>query len=324
MVTGARDQSPYDPSPYHEVMTPDDARLDPAELEREYSPSSRVGGTSAPFIDDYVARSTAATHALADRVEVLADGTRIMPGRPDAPVLVFIHGGYWQALSAEHSMYLAPGAHARGWSYVAVDYTIAPDGTVERMVDECRHAVTAAVGALRRDGRTGPVLLAGHSAGAHLAAMVTLVDAPPARRLTDIRRIVLLSGVFDLRPIIHTTVNDPLHLTLDRALALSPVLHPAPADAADRPGADHPDADHPGADHPGAGRDRDTAADVIVAWGDDDTLAFARQSRVYADILRQAGHRVTAVEVAQRHHFDIVDDLVSPTTPLGRLVADGL
>ena len=130
-------------------MTPDDARLDAAELEREYSPSSRVGGTSAPFIDDYVARSEAAGRALGDRVEVLASGTRIMAGRTDEPVLVFIHGGYWQALSAEHSMYLAPGAHARGWSYAAIEYTIAPSGTVEQMVDECRRAVQGAVAALR-------------------------------------------------------------------------------------------------------------------------------------------------------------------------------
>lgn len=307
-------------------MTPDDARLDPEELEREYSPSSRVGGTSAPFVADYATRSSAAIHALADRVEVLPDGTRLIAGRPGAPVLVFIHGGYWQALSAEHSMYLAPGAHARGWSYVAVEYTIAPAGTVEQMVDECHRAVADAVAALRTRGCDGPVVLAGHSAGAHLAAMVALVaddagdtDAPAAHRTpqrTPIRRVVLLSGVFDLRPIIHTTVNDPLHLDLDRALALSPVLHPAPAPADPAP-ADPAPADASAAD-------TGTPGDVIVAWGDNDTHAFARQSRTYADILRQAGHRVLAVEAAGRHHFDIVDDLVNPTSQLGRLVGDGL
>ena len=279
-------------------MTPDDARLDADELEREYSPSSRVGGTSAPFVDDYIARSAAARAALGDRVEEAVDGTLTMAGHPDRPVLVFIHGGYWQALSAEHSLYLAPGALAHDWSYVAVEYTIAPPGTVEQMVDECRRAVVAAVARLRDRGHHGPVVLAGHSAGAHLAAMATLVHDQPSAPVADIRRVVLLSGVFDLRPIVHTTVNDPLHLTTLRAEALSPVLHPASAD--------------------------DQSPDVIVAWGDNDTSAFARQSRTYAHILHQAAHPVTAIEVAQRHHFDIVDDIVDPTTELGKLVADGL
>lgn len=265
------------------------------DLEREYSPSSRVGGSAAPFVADYGRRSAAAVAALGDRVITLGDGTRVVAGDAGAPVLVFVHGGYWQALSAAESMYLAPAALAAGWSYAAVEYTIAPVGSLEQMVAQCSEAIPAVVAALGTalGGPVGPVVVAGHSAGAHLAAMTTLVADPAV----DVRRTVLISGVFDLRPLLATTVNDPLDLDLARATALSPMLRPPP---------------------PGRRRD------VVVMWGDNDTRAFIDQSRAYAAVLRDHGHAVAELEVAGRHHFDVVDEIVQPGSAANRRVADGL
>jgi arylformamidase len=248
-----------------------------SDLEHEYSPSSRVGGSAIPFIEDYRMRSAAARRALADRVEELPGGSLLVRAGQPSPLLVFIHGGYWQTLSAEESLYLAPGALAAGRSFAAVEYTIAPAGDLSRMVSECR----AALEELALAGPFASVVLAGHSAGAHLAAMVALAAESPL----DIARVVLLSGVFDLRPLVHTTVNDPLGLTSHDAAAFSPSL----LEVVGRP-------------------------EVVVTWGDNDTDAFKAQGHVYAAKLRVAGLTVVEEQRPGRHHFDIVDDLVPIAT----------
>ena len=289
-----RDQRPYVPSGVHLGAMND--------LELEYSPSSRVGGSAEPFVADYRARSAAVRDELGDRIVRLAGGSLLVAGEPNAPLLVFIHGGYWQALSAEESLYLATGALAQGWSYLAVEYTIAPVGNLVAMLAEC-HAVLSLVGPL-----VGPlvgslvgsspasslcpqrVVLAGHSAGAHLAAMVSLVRPSPL----PIDLVVLLSGVFDLRPLVRTSVNDPLGLDDSAASSLSPLLLP----------------------HEGG-------SEAVIAWGDNETDAFKAQSGLYAAYLAARGVRVSTLECAPRHHFDIVDDLVDPHTPLGRLTRGG-
>lgn len=257
-----------------------------SDLEREYSPSSRVGGSADPFIDGYQERSTAAHQGFGPRVVRLPGGSLLVPApSPDAPVLVFVHGGYWQALSAADSLYLAPGLHRLGWSYLAVEYTLAPHASLHAMVDQCTAALAELAQVLPQ---RGPVVLAGHSAGGHLVAMAALVRTAPV----PLHRVVLVSGVYDLRPLVHTSVNDVLGLDDAGAAELSPALQPA-----------HGDAD----------------VEVVVAWGDNETDAFKAQSRAYADHLRSHGLLVVHIECAGRHHFDIVDDLTVPESTLGAL-----
>lgn len=251
-----------------------------SDLEREYTPSSRAGGSAAPFVADYQARSAAAAAQLGGRVEAFAAGGRLVRSGPDSPLLVFIHGGYWQALSAADSMYLAPGAVAAGWSFAAIEYTVAPEGTLAQMVRECASALAE----LAQRGPWSHVVLAGHSAGAHLAAMVGVSGVAPIR----IDRLVLISGVFDLRPLVHTTVNEPLGLDLTSASAFSPALLPLAA-----------------------------LPDTVVAWAENDTESFKAQSHVMAARMRVAGANVVELESPARHHFDLVDDLVDFTRSLG-------
>jgi len=258
-----------------------------SDLEREYSPSSRAGGSAEPYVADWRARSASAAQQLGDRVRGLTGGSLLVEAGEGAPLLVFVHGGYWQALSAAESMYLAPAALAAGWSFAAVEYTIAPTGRLDTMVEE----VTATLASLGRATRPGAVVLAGHSAGAHLAAMAALVQQSPLR----LDRVVLLSGVYDLRPLVLTTVNDPLGLDLASAERLSPMLLPVRC-----------------------------TPQVSVAWGDADTDAFEAQSIAYAAVLRRAGVAVTESLCEHRHHFDIVDDLVDPRSPLGEITLGGL
>ena len=253
------------------------------DLEREYSPSSLVGGTSAPFVADYEARSKVVNESLARMIETRPGGSLLLPAlHRSSPLLVFIHGGYWQALSASASMYLAPAVHHLGWSYATIEYTLAPAATIEQMVAEVRAALAdlSVVGSQR-------VVVVGHSAGAHLAAMTCLAHEPPM----PIDTVVLISGVFDLRPLLHTTVNDAVRLDESRAAALSPQLLSV------------------------AGRAR-----VVVTCGEIETDEFKRQSRDYTAHLRAHGLSTRGIESAGRHHFDIVDDVIAADTPLGAAV----
>ena len=198
-------------------------------------------------------------------------------------MLVFVHGGYWQALSAADSMFPAPRLHELGWSYLAVEYSLAPHATLHTMMRQCAGALAELDEVL---ARRGPVVLAGHSAGGHLAAMTALVHRPPV----PVHRVVLVSGVYDLRPLVSTSVNQVLALDEDAAAELSPSLHPA---------------------HVGS--------EVVVAWGDNETDAFKAQSRAYASHVRAAGVPTAELECVGRHHFDIVDDLADPASSLGAL-----
>jgi len=252
-----------------------------SDVEREYSPSSRAGGSAQPHVDRYRRESTAAADAFGAAWQRTPGGSLLLPVDGARQLLVFVHGGYWQLMGVADSMFLAPRARHHGWSYAAVEYTIAPAGTVARMVDEVAAELEAVVAL---SPAATEIVLVGHSAGAHLAAMVAIVRAATV----PIRRVVLVSGVYDLRPLLQTTVNEPLGLDAASAAELSPQL----LGVAGRP-------------------------EVVVAWGDDDTDAFRAQSRAYAEHLRDAGLEVTSMECAARHHFDVIDDVVRIETALG-------
>lgn len=260
--------------------TPDDQGS--ADLERAYSPSSMVGGSSAPFEAQYRRLSSAARDQYRERLVELPGGSLLVQGSSaDAPLLVFVHGGYWQALSAADSMFPAADLVPHGWAFAAVDYTLAPGASIDEMVVECSR-VLAQFG----DGRLR-VVLVGHSAGAQLVAMAALAQKPPLR----VDTVVLVSGIYDLRPIVRTSMNAALGLDEAHAARVSPLLVPTVV-----------------------------PADVVVAWADSDTSAFIEQSKRYAEHLQVHGCRVRVVESAGRHHFDVLFDLGDPATPLGAAV----
>jgi len=273
------------------------------DREREYSPSSRTGGSFAPFIEHYVQRSEAARAAAAAddlQLRVLRYGEAesqtidvVVPATSNAdqapPILVYIHGGYWQLLSKRESFFAAPDALANGWAFAAVDYTLAPHATLDEIVSECKAAVAAVrdhAGSLA----IGPdrIYVCGSSAGAHLSAMVAL-------GLDDGWRpagVGLISGVFELEPLIGTSINDAVQLDLAAAHRNSPMLQ----DLADFPPA-------------------------LLAWGDNETDEFKRQSRSFSRLLRGAGTASVEMEIADRNHFDVVFDLCDAATTLGAEMA---
>jgi len=267
-----------------------------AELQREYSPSSCVpNGDLEPFIAAYTndsASARAQVQATPGQFSEVRYGSAtsqtidvaVPARREDAvPLLVYIHGGYWQLLSKRESFFAASASLANGIAFAAVDYTLAPDASLDQIVAECRTAVAL----LRTDAARlgidpGRIYVAGSSAGAHLAAMVAL------DRTTDWRPAGcgLVSGVFDLEPLMY--INDAVGLDLASAVRNSPLRH----DLAGFP-------------------------PTVVAVGSNETNEFKRQSTALATALRSAGTAVDQFEVADRNHFDVILDLCDDDTMLG-------
>jgi arylformamidase len=266
-------------------------------IEKEYSPSSCVP-SAAPFLAEYAIRSRQAEQAVVcqkdlqwgDRVDETLD--YFPAASRDAPLLVFIHGGYWQELSKNESLFAAADCVANGIAFAAIDYTLAPKASVETIVDQCRRAVAWLHGQAGALGfHHNRLYLSGSSAGAHLAAMMLVKGWQHTAGLTDdaIAGAILLSGVYDLEPLVGTYIAAPLHLTTAGAAGLSPVRLPL-------------------------GRPVPT----IIAWGENETSEFKRQSGSYAARLEASDFPVSAFEVAGANHFDIVFGLCDPAATLGR------
>lgn len=247
---------------------------DPTELDHAYSPSRFSLRPIEEHLADYRSRSAAWG---ADALEV-----------PGQPLLIYVHGGYWQMLSAADSLFCAADAIAETVSLHASDYTLAPAATIEEMIAEC---IADILGALARlePSRT---VLAGSSAGAHLAMMCSR----DPRLVGCIDALVLLSGVYDLRPLVATPTNDALGLDEARAAALSPLLLPVP----------------------------DRVPPVLCATGGHEPPEFIRQSIECAAHLLAGGATVHHVSEPGRDHFDLPFDLLRRGTTVGDWTLDAL
>lgn len=136
-----------------------------------------------------------------------------------APCLVFLHGGYWQRNSRELFAMLVEGVAAHGWSVAIPGYPLAPDASLTEIVAEISRSLDWLAQNGESYGISGPVVLSGWSAGAHLVAMA--LDHP---RVTA---GLAISGVYDLAPIRDTGLNNALKLTDQEVARLSPLRLPA-------------------------------------------------------------------------------------------------
>ncbi len=238
-----------------------------AEVDREYSPSQFA---TRP-LDHYLAEYARLSEPYRSRVLT----------RVGAPLLVYVHGGYWQRLSAADSLFNAADALDQGVSLHAVEYTLAPHARVSAMVDECIADIRRVIGELRPSS----TVIAGCSAGAHLAAMCAR-DPDVAARIDG---VALLSGIYDVRPIVRTPTNEPLGLTVESATEVSPQLLPASVPL---------------------GR-------ALLAVGQHESSEFIRQNLEYGERLAQNGTDTVIRVVDNRDHFDLPYDLLRSGTVVG-------
>lgn len=196
------------------------------------------------------------------------------------PTLVFIHGGYWQTRAKENFIFCARGPMAHGINVALIGYTLAPDATLDQIVDEVRTAIDTLVTELPAlGGNPEQIVLSGWSAGAHLTAMT--LGHP------HIKAGLLISGTFDLEPIRHSYLNAKLGLDEAMSRRNSPVLQPG------------------GINKP-----------LVVVAGSAELPLLRKQSADFAAHRAIHGLPVVYEEIPGANHFTMMDELASPS---GRL-----
>ena len=266
-------------------------RFSPEELARQYSPRGTVNNLDV-LLQDYRTQSQPMydlSHLRDVRYGPQADELLDLfpvPGRTDAPLFVFIHGGYWRALGKQDSVFMARNFTAHGVAVAAVNYQLAPAARLSEIVAQCRRSLAWLYTHGPAHGiDVRRIVLGGSSAGAHLAAMLLAPGWQAAFGLPPdvVKAGVLVSGLYDLAPVQQTTPNDWLALDSAEAAALSPQSY-------------LPDA----------------GARLCIATAEKDTDEFKRQSLDYAAACTRQGCAVQYEEIAGRNHFDVIMDWMNP------------
>jgi arylformamidase len=280
---------------------------DPAWLDRQYNNRALVPEHAA-HLERWAADSAQARRQLPSVLDVAyghgaGETLDVFPapreaGRPPAPVLVFIHGGYWRSLDKADHSFIAPAFVEQGACVVVPNYALCPAVTIPQI---CLQMAQALAWVYRHIGAHGGdpqrITVVGHSAGGHLAAMLLAchwsrvgADLPAAL----VKNALSISGVFDLAPLRQTPfLRDSLRLTEQQVRQASPASFPAP----------------PVVDGRGT---------LVAVAGADESEEFVRQN----SLIRQAwGQAVVPVceTLPGLNHFSVLEALIAPNHRLHRL-----
>ena len=209
----------------------------------------------------------------------------------DTPLMVFIHGGYWQRGDRKDYSCLAEPYNARGIRVALPSYRICPEVGVVDIVEDIRSFLVT----LYRQFQTAP-LVVGHSAGGHLAAAMLATDWSKVDDVPDdlVTHAVSISGIFDLSPLVTVSVNEVLGITEDTADAASPLAWAPPP----------------------AGRH------LVAVAGAGESQEFIRQSLEVAGRWGDEGVTTECVMVPNTNHFTVVDCAMKPGNGLFERIAE--
>ncbi|MEM7119953.1 MAG: alpha/beta hydrolase [Pseudomonadota bacterium] len=270
------------------------------ELDAQYDLRGRVTDHQA-FFDSYDALSEQTRNGFRGNYNVSygpdsGQKLDIFPAsEPGAPVVMFIHGGYWRSLDKGNFSFVAMGLAPASATVAVINYDLAPSVDMDVIVRQCREAaVWLHDNASNWNGDGQRLYLSGHSAGGHLAAMILATDWSgfTENRIHPgfVRGMVAISGLYDLDVLRSTFLNADLRLDAHAAARNSPVRL---APFMPRP-----------------------HVPVHLAVGIDETDEFHRNLAQYADALDSAGVPVTAQTMPGHHHFSIIEELAEPNSAL--------
>lgn len=265
--------------------------MDQAVLDAAYNNTAAVAD-SALILADWEKRSGALASEHPEYLD-LRYGPRernridyFHCGRSGAPVLAFIHGGYWQMRAKETFRFVAAGPLAHGIDVALIAYTLAPEATLDDIVEEVRTAIAwLAAHADNYGGDATRLYVSGWSAGGHLTAMCA---SEPA-----VKGGLAVSGIFDLQPIRLCYLNDKLRLDAGAARRLSPLLH-LPA----------------------------SSPPLTLACGGGELPELQRQSEEFAAARARADLPGRLVRLAGHNHFTILEELAHAEGALATLVRE--
>ncbi|XP_076077574.1 kynurenine formamidase-like [Mytilus galloprovincialis] len=271
------------------------------ELEKQYSPSKWTHRCSPDeVVKQHIMVLAQGSEKAKAEIECQLDriygdtekqkldifGADTLPG--DAPIFVYIHGGYWQALGREISSFMVGPICKAGAVVVAIGYDLAPKVSMSEIVNQCKKGVSFVLNLASHRGSSG-VYIGGHSAGGHLAAMMLSVDwmTESMQSNSMIKGALLVSGIYDLQPLVNTYVNDPLKMTQETAWDNSPLKQ---LDTIKK---------------------TSSHRHIIVAVGQHDSPEFRRQSQEFQQKLKDGGLSSQYVDVPNTDHFNVIENLQS-------------
>lgn len=269
--------------------------MDAATLEAEYHLTKRRDADDslikfADLVEQWLARSAAHREASGAQVDVpYGDGERekldyFYSGDANGPLLFYIHGGYWQRGDKSMYSFITESFIKHGVSVAVINYNLTPSVRMGQIPSQIRKAIAWCyhnAGTLKfaRD----QIHVSGHSAGGHLTAMMMATNWPAFDQHlpTDlIRSGIPISGVFELEPIVHTSLNEGPQMDIPEAIAESPTFIPPV-----------------------------TNAPQLVVYGGGESAEFHRQSTDYANKYRTAERPMELYEVPNDDHFDELERL---------------
>jgi arylformamidase len=213
----------------------------------------------------------------------------------DAPtnaVVVYLHAGYWQSRDKSQFRFLAEPIHAAGMTLALVNYPLCPDVSVREITLTVQHVIPAIQKRLSHLPNETPWILCGHSAGAHLVVEMALSLQRAQSTAPNIRGILGIGGVYELTPLVHTTLNNKLMLDESSAITASPVR-----------------------------RIHGQLPRAFFVVGGQETSSFHQQSADMAHAWQQAGNDARYVALPDKDHFsilwgqDVVDLLLQLADP---------
>ncbi|KAJ1520501.1 hypothetical protein ONE63_003626 [Megalurothrips usitatus] len=215
----------------------------------------------------------------------------------DAPIFVYIHGGYWQHLSKDVSCYPVGPLYDAGIRVLVVGYDLAPHANMAQIVEEIKRAGSHVMALAEKLSSRG-VWFSGFSAGGHLTGVLLTsgwMDSLPEPQSRLIKGFLPISGIFDLRPIVHTYINKPLQMNEEEAERHSPMSMNI-----------HNNHD----------------VKVVIIYGQNDSPAFHSQSRQFLEkniLLQKVCEKkmdAKCYEVPEVDHFNLVENLIQPDNVL--------
>jgi arylformamidase len=274
-----------------------------AQLDAQYNPAIKLADPLVPA-NHYAAKSALARQTLRCVLNVpygptLAETLDIFPAdTPNAPVFVFLHGGYWRAFSSKEFSCVALGLQPLGITTVVVNYALCPAVTL----DEITRQVRAAVAWTHRHiaeygGDPARVALGGHSAGAHLTAMCLQTRWVEDYGLPadPLKAAVLVSGIYDIAPLRYSYLQPMIQLDDGIIRRNSPLFGVRPC-----------------------------ATPIWVNWGSEETPEFARQATTFHQAWLEVGNVSELSALPDANHYIGIHGFEDPASSLSQWLATRL
>jgi len=271
-----------------------------AQIDAQYNPSLVLPDPAAPG-RLFVAQAQAACTTLHCHLNIPFGSTvhetlDIFPAdTPNAPVFVFIHGGYWRSLSSKEFSGVALGLQPLGITTVVVNYALAPRVSIDEITRQCRSAVAWTLRNIQHyGGDPSRVAVGGHSAGGHLSAMClqTRWDQDYGLPQDPLVAGLLFSGIYDIAPLRYSYLQPQIQLDDGIIQRNSPFFSVRPC-----------------------------TTPIWITWGSDESTEFARQAQTFDAAWKAAGNHSELRSITGTDHFSVIGGLSDSKSEVSRWLA---